>query len=137
MPKFTRKKIVYLAGGFRSGWQDKVIEKIGEDRVTWLDPRTHGLKDEAAYTEWDLDAIERSDIVFGFMEEDNPSGAGLALELGYAYAFEKFVIFLDQTNKAHKRYWGMARSVSNVVCQDLDQAIEVLHTAILVLPIKH
>lgn len=77
-----RVPVVYLAGGMRSNWQDKV--KKAFPGIMFLDPRDHGAKEEAAYTAWDLTGVELADIVFGYIEKDNPNGAGLALEFGYA-----------------------------------------------------
>ena len=68
---------VYLAGGFRGGWQDKVIEAFSEPFGAWLDvefvdPRKHGLKEEKDYTEWDLRAIRECDVVFAVIPTFTP-----------------------------------------------------------------
>jgi hypothetical protein len=53
--------VVYLAGGFKSGWQDVVKLKV--PMIRYLDPRLHGLCQGQQYTAWDLQAIRRSDCV--------------------------------------------------------------------------
>lgn len=87
------KKIVYLAGGFRSGWQAKVKSKLPS--YIFLDPSQHNIEDPAEYTRWDLNAIRQSDIVIGYMESTNPGGYSLALEIGFARALGKTVLLVD------------------------------------------
>lgn len=86
---------VYLAGGFKSGWQKSV-----KTHHQLLDP---SLKDETEWTmqkigDWDKDAIRESDIVFAYMERTNPSGFGLSCEIGFAYALGKTVILVLEKN---------------------------------------
>src|SRR5690242_5199870 len=108
-------KRVYLAGGFRSGWQDQVMHCVPE--LEYLDPRSHGFEDEAQYTKWDLEAIASCDLVFAYFEASNPAGYSLALEIGYAKALDKYVIYVDEKSARDPdtaRYLGMVRSSSNV-----------------------
>ena len=63
---------VYLAGGFHSGWQDRLKE--GVQQFIYLDPRTHALKDNVQYTLWDTEAIRHSDLIFAYLESTNPAG---------------------------------------------------------------
>ena len=89
----SRRLAVYLAGGLHSGWQERVRAEIpGAD---YLDPRTHRLRDPSAYTAWDLDALRRSDVVFAYLEDSNPGGYALALEIGFARALDKHVILVN------------------------------------------
>ena len=115
---------VYLAGGFRSGWQDAVIRLASHH--AFLDPRMHGLTEERDYTKWDLDAIKDSALVFAYLEKDNPSGAGLALEIGYAYALGKVIIFVEEPGHPHSRYFGMARQCAYRLYNDLDEGANFL-----------
>jgi len=108
----NRVPVVYLAGGMRSNWQDKVIEKVGATALI-IDPRRHGSKEENAYTAWDLTGVDHADIVFGFIEADNPNGAGLALEFGYAHAQGKKLIYVEEPDFQHTRYFGMVRAISS------------------------
>ena len=127
---------VYLAGGFRGGWQDRVIEAFNEPfgeylDVEFVDPRKHGLKEEADYTEWDLRAIRECDVVFAVSEHDNPSGYGLMLEIGYAKALGKQIIFCELgSDPVRTRYYGMARVVSDWNCTGLGVAAMGLRTVI-------
>lgn len=110
---------VYLAGGMKSGWQDKVIEVCGNEYFEWIDPRDHGLTDEAEYTKWDLDGIDSCDVVFAYLEHDNPGGYALALEIGYAKARGKKIIFVEGLPTIRGRYFGMARQCANYATHDL------------------
>jgi len=88
---------VYLAGGLRSNWQDFVIRAC--PALKFFDPREHGLSDATSYTSWDLEAIRRCRWLFAYLERDNPGGYALALELGYARALGKEVIFVDEKSR--------------------------------------
>lgn len=108
-----RMKQIYLAGGFKSGWQDIVISSINNKEVRFIDPRIHGIENSDEYTEWDLNAVKESDILFAFMEASNPGGYALALEIGYAKAIGKTIIFVDDVHAhdpARSRFLDMLRS---------------------------
>lgn len=106
---------VYLAGGMRTTWQDELIAAL--PNVVFLDPRSHGLNDPAAYTAWDLNAIREADAVVACMTSDNPSGYGLSLEVGFAYALGKPVYFIDGVRGDWRsRYFDMHREVATAVC---------------------
>jgi hypothetical protein len=128
----------YLAGGMRSGWQDQVMAALPE--IAWLDPRSHGLTDEAEYTNWDVLAVMRAEIIFAYMEAENPGGHGLALEIGLAAGLNirrlegepqhhthKTIVLIDPT---HHRYLGMARQLSAFVAPTLEAGIAYIRTLI-------
>lgn len=116
---------VYLAGGFRSGWQDTVMNRVRH--LAFFDPRSHGLMDEGAYTAWDLQAIRQSDIVLAFAEASNPGLYALALEVGFAKALGKQIILVEQhPDEARSRYFGMLRACSDVRLASLEEAIDLL-----------
>ena len=117
---------VYLAGGMRRSWRAVVKQLV--PFCEYFDPTESGLTEELEYTTWDLDKIDRSDVVFIYFDKDNPSGLGLSLEAGYAYALGKFIIYVDEIsqNPERARYCGMLRSVATVVVQNLDDGLSVL-----------
>jgi nucleoside 2-deoxyribosyltransferase len=115
---------VYLAGGMKSGWQDRVIAAHPEMR--FLDPRSHGLTTEEEYTEWDLQAIRLSDVVLAYMDTGNPSGFGLSLEVGYANALGKRILYVCEDASPRQKYFGMVRACSDRVLASLDEAIALL-----------
>lgn len=87
---------VYLSGGLKSNWQDKVMGRIHDD-VKFFDPREHDYLSPEDYTERDLEMIKNSDIIFAYIEKDNPMPIGLALEIGYASGIgNKFILLVNE-----------------------------------------
>lgn len=117
---------VYLAGGMRGGWQDRVIEACEGLNVEFFDPRSHGLKDEVEYTHWDLEHVNLADCVFAYVEKDNPSGHGMMLELGYCAGMNWWKIFVEEEDDPRTKYFGMARTISNEAVVGLEAGIERL-----------
>lgn len=125
MNKQLRKKI-YLAGGFRSGWQSEARAILLDCDI--LDPSSHNIEDPKGYTEWDLTAISQSDVVLANMESTNPGGYALALEVGYAKALGKFIVLVDQIEDSKIKYFfEMVRQCSDVVFQKLPDALKFLN----------
>lgn len=120
---------VYLAGGMRGDdWQRSVIEQfpmVKYSGVTFFNPRRHGLDWADAYTTWDLTAIEHCDVVFAYLQSDNPSGVGMAAEIGYAKALGKKVI-LVMDEREDERYWLFVEHMADVVEVGMEPAIQVL-----------
>lgn len=120
---------LYLAGGFRSGWQQRVRAALPE--VELFDPSQHNLADPVEFARWDLDAIRQSDAVLAYMEESNPGGYSLALEVGFAHALGKQVVLVEEhPNSQRERYFAMVRTVANLRFLTLDEAVSYLATAI-------
>lgn len=89
----------YLAGGLRSGWQDKWIDDHpGEE---FFDPRTlnDGSLPMREIVAAETKALRWCDEVFAYLESNNPSGIGLAWECGYAKALGKRVVLVDEKNQ--------------------------------------
>lgn len=102
---------VYLAGGLNSKWRDRVMAEVPD--AIYIDPRTHDLEDDArAYAAWDLLGVDRCDIVFAYLERDNPSGLGLALEMGYAKAKGKAILLVDERCDGHTDMLRMAATIA-------------------------
>lgn len=112
MITLQKATVVYLAGGMRSNWQDQIKEALTGQGFMFVDPREHGCKDEAGYTAWDLSGVSLADVVLGYLEKDNPSGAGLAVEFGWAAKEGKHLIFMEDPHP-HTRYFGMVRAISH------------------------
>lgn len=101
---------IYLAGGFVSGWQDSVKECVKHfEHVEFFDPREHKLHDSRDYTKRDLKAIDECDMVFAYMEADNPGWPNLAFELGYAHHAGKKIVLV---NCKRRKYAEMLGAVS-------------------------
>ena len=119
-------KKVYLAGGFKTRWQDVVIKNAPQFK--FLDPSLHGIEDPDEYTEWDLKAVEQSDIVFAHMEGSNPGGYAMALEIGYAKALNKTVIYTESgIGENLKKRFDMVRSASDFQYTNINDGIKKLN----------
>jgi len=126
------KQKVYLAGGMDSDWR----QRVKRDAIfTWFDPKT---KEEVfkrkmmpvEYTNWDLHFIDQCDVLFVYVEKDNPSCIGLAAEIGYARGINKtIVLVLEENNKFIKdKYFCFIRECSTVVYDNLEHGIEYLYS---------
>ncbi|MBD8083019.1 nucleoside 2-deoxyribosyltransferase domain-containing protein [Chryseobacterium caseinilyticum] len=124
------KPKIYLAGGFKGGWHDDVVKKLG-DSFQIFNPQQHNLDEAEKYTYWDLYHVKKCDILFCYMSKDNPSGYGLALEIGYARALNKLIVLVDDRSKddeQFKRYFSICQASSNVILETLDEAIDYVRT---------
>lgn len=114
---------VYLAGGMHSDWRERV--KTESDRFfTWHDPSVTGEPDVKTYALWDAMAIRNSDIVFAYLEKDNPSGMGTMVEIGYAKGLGKTVLFINE--KHDDRYTHLAEEMADWTSESLDEGIITL-----------
>jgi len=113
---------IYLSGGMRSDWQDRVITTLPQ--FEYLDPRRKkNLTQPSEYTAWDLFYIKQADIIFAFMEKDNPSGIGLALECGYGKALNKLVILADEKKD---KYFPIVRETADLIFDSLEEGMRFL-----------
>lgn len=123
------KTRIYLAGGFKGGWHEKVTNELGNFEI--FNPQKHNLDEVEKYTSWDLFHVKKCDILLGYMSEENPSGYGLALEIGYANALNKLIILVDERSKKDekfKRYFSICHASSNVILNSLEEAIDYIKT---------
>lgn len=122
------KQSIYLAGGFKGGWQSSVIQEL-QSKFFFFNPQTHNLDSPNKFTHWDLFHVDKCDILLGYMSENNPSGYGLALEIGYAKAKNKLIILVDdrsKTDNLFQRYFAICHVSADVICTSLQEAIEYL-----------
>jgi nucleoside 2-deoxyribosyltransferase len=112
------KPTIYFAGGFRSGWQ-AIARGILAGEFDILDPSSHNLQGVAEYTAWDLEAIRRSDLVLAYMEQTNPAGFALSLEVGFARGLGKLVVLVDDLDANRSKYFEMVRQVADRTFVDL------------------
>ena len=126
------KQKVYLAGGFRSGWQDEVKKVEGFD---YLDPkvkeRPQGVYIPMTLNEygtWDLHFIKQCDIVFVYAERTNTSCIGLAVESGYAKGIGKTIILVLEPNHEiiKDNYLQFLKKAANITFENLQDGIDYL-----------
>lgn len=119
---------IYLAGGMNSDWQSKLIKKFGEGFI-YFNPRDHLLQNSDEYTPWDLFYVMKCDILFAYMEKDNPSGIGLSLEVGFAKALGKTIVLVDEKSVQDdffKDKFRIVRDSATVVYENFGTALEYL-----------
>jgi hypothetical protein len=120
--------IIYLAGGMKDGWQEKATPLFKGHEL--LDPRSWSSSDPAVYTARDLEGIRKADCLLVHMSSSNPSGFGLSVELGYAYALGKLILFVDEIGGDWRTgYFGMHRQMATLVCLSLGEAAAQLDFA--------
>lgn len=113
---------IYLAGGMNSDWQSKVINRF-DNNFIYLNPQNHNLSNSKEYTVWDLFFVQKCDILFGFMENTNPSGFGLTLEVGFAKALNKTIILVDEKSASDsffKEKFRIVRESASIVFDSLE-----------------
>ena len=114
---------VYLAGGFHSNWQERVMSAAPQH--TYFNPKANKIAGAGNYTAWDKEMIKQSDIVFVYYEEDNPSGIGLAYEAGYGMGLNKTVIFVCEKQD---RYAMILLFGTSVAYSEFNEGIEFLRS---------
>lgn len=72
---------VYLSGGMYSDWQNKMPNM---KNVQYFDPRYVSQTSAINFVNDDLDAVRDSDLIFCYIEKDNPSGIGTSWECAIA-----------------------------------------------------
>ncbi|QWU14263.1 hypothetical protein SAMN04487895_101559 [Paenibacillus sophorae] len=87
---------IYLSGGMYGTWQDKLPKIEG---VTYFDPRSVEQTASYRFVLEDIEQVKKSDLVFCYMEKDNPSGFGATWEC--ATAFENNIPIITVWEKSY------------------------------------
>ena len=134
---------VYLAGGMRTGWQDKVKEEckdlFDQGLVEWKDPRDNKTSDPKLYGPLDRYACDDSRIFFGFAEKSNPLPFPLFMEMGYCLGQEnKVIIFVNEIEDSDPRsrpmLFAKVFGCGHVLMEkELDEGIKLLKQFITIL----
>jgi len=122
---------VYLAGGMRVDWREG-IKKECKGLVFFcpVDKESSQVMSVDEYGTWDLHYIKQADILFGYMERTNPSGIGLACEMGMAYGMNKTVILVLEKGSEHfaDDKLEFLRKVAHITFSELQEGINYLKT---------
>lgn len=127
------KQKVYLAGGFKSDWANEV--KRQSNNIEFINPKEKEFKNGERvvmnvdeYGKWDLHFIKQSDILFVYVEKNNPSCIGLCCEAGFAKGLGKTVITVLESNHEtiKDNYLSFITQVSDIVFNDLKSGVEYL-----------
>lgn len=138
--------VVYLAGGMKSGWQDKVIaefeDMIRAGTVAFFDPRQNP-KDPKKYRAIDKENWENADIIFAYAESSNPSLYAMCIELTGGFYNKARTIFVDdlqpesmetpekvEEEKRRKRYLSFAETVSHKKATSFKEGLSILEEEI-------
>lgn len=122
------KNRVYLSGGLKSNWQGTIIKELNK-KFIFHNPNNHALENSKLYTAWDLHHIKLCDIVFAYMEPNNQSGYGLALEVGYAAALNKTIILIDEKSQKDSGFeskFKIIRESASAVFDNLEEGVQFL-----------
>jgi len=123
---------IYLAGGFKSGWQDQIRAEFAGS-LDFIDPRKHEIVPGKSYTAWDLKGVQAADLIFAYLEATNPGGYALALEVGYAKALGKTVIFVEDPptpTDSRARYLEMVRAAADYQCLSIAEGVSILRSLV-------
>lgn len=115
---------IYLAGGFGSLWRINIIYN-NRKKAHFLNPEKHQLKIPSQYTNMDLHMIDECDLVFAYIESDNPGGYNTIFELGYAYGLGKPIIFISE-KEDWNQYSKMIQERSLFYSNSLQEGTEFL-----------
>jgi nucleoside 2-deoxyribosyltransferase len=120
---------IYLAGGMQTQWREKIKRECKE--FTLFCPKDKEVSYAMIieeYGTWDLHYIKQADIIFAYMEKTNPSGIGLACEMGFAFGIGKTVILVLEEDNKHieARYLEFLKKVSHVTFSNFEAGIKYL-----------
>lgn len=138
--------LIYLAGGMKSGWQDKVKEAcrdlVMSGVVDFFDPRKNS-KDPKIYRANDKKNWEEADIVFAYAESSNPALYAMCIELTGGFYNGAWTIFVDnlrpetmataekmEAEEKRRRYLSFIEIVSHKKALGLPEGISILRSAI-------
>lgn len=113
-----------------SSWQQYVKTYVRSKFIVF-DPSQLQTKVFEEYAALDIAHVERADIVLGYIEDENPSGVGMAVEMGIARGMGKMVILVnvckpDADNPSY-RYKRFLEKAATITFTDLGKAVEFIN----------
>jgi nucleoside 2-deoxyribosyltransferase len=120
---------VYLAGGMQNRWREQIKNECTEFIFFCpVDKESSRTMTVEEYGTWDLHYLRQADILFCYMEKSNPSGIGLACEMGFAYGIGKTIILvLEQENQYFSDdRLSFLRRVSHITFSKFSDGVEYL-----------
>jgi len=98
----------------------------------FFDPKTKPDNKWEEYATWDAHAIRQCDICFAYMGKDNPSGYGMAAEIGYAKALNKTVILIIELGHEKERHFLFLNKFADVVYTSFEDGVGYLKQLTLI-----
>jgi len=125
--------MIYLCGGFKNNWQQVVIDAAPNGR--FFNPRDHKeVTNPKDYTKINKDGLDQCNIVFAYLEKDNPSPMNVPLECGYMLGKGGRVIFCNEWSVGdEERSWFKQRFIDMFITivtyhtTDLNEGINKLN----------
>jgi len=105
---------IYLAGGMVNDWRECVKNKLD---CFCYDPCKIKKCDSKEYIKWDMGAIKKSDEIVAYLENSNPFGANMALEIGYAKALNKYIVLIIDSKR---KGFSMCIELADEIYDSLD-----------------
>ncbi|NCN52893.1 hypothetical protein GW950_00325 [Candidatus Wolfebacteria bacterium] len=139
----VRVKIVdvYLAGGMRGGWHDFIKKELKDlhdaGLVRWSDPRANNTNKPEEYIPLDIIRAECADVIFGYMENDNPGGYTLVGEIVTGHYNKATTILVNDiykfSNEKKYRYFSFTPDSKwcDFVTDNLCDGAKILRKVIL------
>ena len=117
---------IYLAGGMNTTWRERIKHDIrfSDRSVVFLDPCDNDTDIPEEYTTIDIHLINTCEIIFAYLELDNPSGIGMAAEIGYGIAKNKTVIFVNE--QSDNNYFKFIEVLSTILYKNIEDGIDYL-----------
>lgn len=112
---------IFLSGGTHGNWHDVV-----KGRFTghiFFDPRSLSHLDMETIARTERQWLDECDVLFFYLEADNPSGLGSAFEVGYCVANSRPVVFVDEKRNTHTEWLGIH---CDRTAHSLDDGIDIL-----------
>lgn len=132
--KYNRlnEKIIFLSGSTensdKDSWQDKLLKELEDLNVTMLNPYRadyNSLSDSelTKQIEWELDGLERADIVAIYFDSSTKAAITL-LELGLSAKNKTVVIFCEGKFWKHKEVTVVAKKYKLSVFDNYDNFVK-------------
>ena len=117
---------VYLAGGMKTNWQGDIQDAFALYKdVVFIDPMYNNTKNLQEIVGIDLFGVKQCDIVFAYLEKDNPAGHGMMVEIGYGLALGKTIILINEQSESNV-YTTFANEVVDILSENFADGLLAL-----------
>jgi nucleoside 2-deoxyribosyltransferase len=104
--------MIYIAGGTRTNWRDEI-------NLSNFDIMSLQGKPLGEIMQQELDWLDECDAILAWFPKENPSGIGLATEMGYVKALGKPIVLVHDGNP--KINW--LQHIADFVTTDMNEAV--------------
>jgi SAM-dependent methyltransferase len=93
---------VFLSGDTRGEWQSVLMNRFPTHE--FFDPRTLSEEPPSVMARKELEWIDQADIIFAYLNKENPYGFGTSFEIGYSVATRKAIIYVDEKQVSSSKW---------------------------------